>query len=69
MHLCANASLAYFHHTFTNSCSLVNLFSVSDTLQFTMKSQALSVYLPPVDSLNPRPKQLPMAIPKDLASR
>lgn len=41
----------------------------SDTQPFSIDSKAQSVYLPPIDSLSPRPKQLPMAIPNDLANR
>ena len=37
--------------------------------RFSMDSDSNAVFLPPVDSLNPRPVQLPMAIPRDLADR
>ena len=39
------------------------------TPQFSMNSKVDSVSLPPVDGLSPRPKQLPMAVPRDLADR
>ena len=43
--------------------------NISDTQPFSIDSKAQSVYLPPIDSLSPRPKQLPMAIPNDLTNR
>ena len=36
---------------------------------FKIKSKALSVSVPPVDGLSPRPRQLPLAIPNDIADR
>ena len=49
---------------------MVVVFSFfSETHEFSMTSNAEAVSLPPIDGLNPRPVQLPMAIPKDLADR
>ena len=44
-------------------------FLFLDTKQFSITSSALTVALPPVDSLTLRPAQLPMAIPSDLSDR
>ncbi len=50
-------------------CHSSMLFLISDTHEFNVNSHATAVSLPPIDNLNPRPVQLPMAIPRDLADR
>ena len=42
-------------------------FFFLDIHQFSMTSDELAISLQPIDNLRPRPLQLPMAIPSDLA--